>query len=335
MTEREEALTWAGAQLANVGLPLTGEPEVVKDRSWSLVARLPTKVGDCWLKVNRGGTTYEPVVLDLLARVAPESVLHPLALDLARGWSLTPDGGSTLRSSWGDLGPDPAVLGRVLHEYAQLQRATADHTVELLTAGVPDLRPEALPAALDDLLDEADWSVLTGGEDPDATARARVMAHRGAFARQCIELARRSTDAGIPMALQHDDLHDNNVFVARTGGGSTYRVFDWGDSCVSHPFGTLLVALRSFAARRGLEPDALEVRQVRDAYLSAWSDLAPPEDLVAMADLAVAVGPVTRAHSWRNALVEAKAEEQDDYGDAVPGWLAELVPRTPLSGSVR
>ena len=36
------------------------------------------------------------------------------------------------------------------------------------------------------------------------------------------------------------------------GAGTTYRIFDWGDASIAHPFGTLLVSLRSFArsARR-------------------------------------------------------------------------------------
>ena len=61
---------------------------------------------------------------------------------------------------------------------------------------------------------------------------------------------------GIPETIQHDDLHDGNVFV-RDGRN---LFFDWGDSCVSHPFHTLVVTLRgsptsgSSARRSGHPP---------------------------------------------------------------------------------
>jgi hypothetical protein len=328
----EPAVVWAGRRLAELGRQVVDEPEVTKDRSWSLVVKLSTDAGPTWLKVNRGGTTYEPAVLELLAAVAPGAVLQPLGLDVDRGWSLTSDGGPTLRTVRGDLPPDPEVMSEVVQEYARLQRATADHVVELLAAGVPDLRPARLPAVLEDLLEDAEWARLAdpGADEPDPTARERVMAHRPTLVAQATELAERAERHGVPMTLQHDDLHDNNVFVVDEGGDRrTYRVFDWGDSCIGHPFGTLLVTLRSFASMLGVEVDDPRVDAVRQAYLQAWADVAPMEELAAQAALAVALGPVTRAHSWRNALVDALPDELDDFADAVPGWLAELVPLRP------
>ncbi len=55
---------------------------------------------------------------------------------------------------------------------------------------------------------------------------------------------------GIPETIQHDDLHDGQVFVK----DGRYLLQDWGDSCISHPFHTLTVTLRALAWRWKIEP---------------------------------------------------------------------------------
>ena len=45
----------------------------------------------------------------------------------------------------------------------------------------------------------------------------------------------------VPDTIQHDDLHDGQVFLK----DGRYRILDWGDTVVSHPFYSLTVALRS------------------------------------------------------------------------------------------
>ena len=323
-TDEKPAVEWATEALASAGRPLSGEPEVLHDRCWSLVVRLPSEAGPTWLKVNRGGTTYEVGVVDVLTRIAPAAVLAPIALDVERAWLLNPDGGPTLRQLRGEAPPDPEVLGEVLREYAATQRATGDHVDELVAVGTPDLRPERLPEVFDELLRVVDWAPLA---QTDPGAPERVAAHRPLLVERSEELAARSAAAGLPMTLQHDDLHDNNVFaVTNSAGGTTYRVFDWGDACIAHPFATLLVGLNSFAHFRGVQLDDPAVRQVREAYLACWTDYASSAELGTIADLALAVAPLGRARCWHVDLVDASPDELQEYGEAVPGWLAELAP---------
>src|SRR4029453_5171887 len=73
-------------------------------------------------------------------------------------------------------------------------------------------------------------------------------------------------ESGIRESIQHDDLHDGQIFV-REGH---YRVLDWGDSCVSHPFHSLTVTLRAAAWKLGLEPGSAELLRMRDAYLEPF-----------------------------------------------------------------
>ena len=150
-------------------------------------------------------------------------------------------------------------------------------------------------------------------------AYARLLAHRPVL----VDASARLADSPIPLALQHDDLHDNNVFVPSPG---VYRIFDWGDASIAHPFGTLLVSLRSFALFCETTTDNPRVTGLRDAYLECWTDLAPMNKLLEDAVLAVSVAPVGRALSWQRALVDAGPEERAEWQDSVWGWLEELLP---------
>ena len=131
-------------------------------------------------------------------------------------------------------------MSDVMREYAALQRATIPHTERLLGLGVPDLRPSMIPAGFDALLAQDEWMRVGQDGGISEEAYARLLAHRPALADACARLA----ESPIPVALQHDDLHDNNVFVPSPG---VYRIFDWGDASIAHPFGTLLVSLLRFA----------------------------------------------------------------------------------------
>lgn len=97
---------------------------------------------------------------------------------------------------------------------------------------------------------------------------------------------------------------------------------DWGDAAVSHPFGVLLVTLRSVA-----DLGATAVARLRDAYLEPWTDLAPLAELRELAGAARRVQPVLRALAWERALRGADDAERAPWGDPVAGWLGVLAGR--------
>ena len=127
------------------------------------------------------------------------------------------------------------------------------------------------------------------------------------MAAACEELA----SFGIPESIQHDDLHGANVF-ARDG---VARVVDWGDACVSHPFGTLTITLSLFR-----EDTDWDVDRLRDAYLEPFG---PPATLPRAADLGELVGAVTRALKW--APIAAAIPRPHRWEDAVAIRLRVLV----------
>ncbi|WFE34382.1 aminoglycoside phosphotransferase family protein [Micromonospora sp. WMMD975] len=316
---RESASHWVAEQLGRHGRRVTG-PVQERVRPWSLVWRVPTGDGDAWFKANSDGTRYEAGVLAALSRLAPGRVPDPLAVDAGRGWSLLPDGGPTLRDVLA-VEPDPGRWERILPVYADLQRASAAHAGELLALGLPDHRPEALPGLFTGLLGDSDALLLgrDGGLTPEFLARLR--AHADRYARDC----RRLADLGVEPTVQHDDLHDGNVFVAADGP----RFFDWGDASLAHPFGTLLVTLRSVAHAFELPAGDPVLLRMRDAYLEAWTDRHDRAVLREAAALATTVTTVSRSLSWRRALPPADPARAE-YAAAVPGWLEELFAPAPL-----
>jgi aminoglycoside/choline kinase family phosphotransferase len=234
------AKAWIAAELERLGLEPAGEIEQVHVRWWSTVMRVPTTEGDLYFKANAPPHHFEAALIALLARLQPGRVPELPAVDPDRGWLLMRDGGTRLR----ELVRSSADLGRweeVLPAYADLQLALAPHVEELLAAGVPDERLAVLLAHLEQLLDDPEALLVgrTNGLTKQELERLRALLPE--FAATCERLA----SYGIPETLQHDDFHDGNIFVR----DSRYLFFDWGDSCVSHPFHTLVVTMRAIAYR--------------------------------------------------------------------------------------
>jgi len=320
---RTAAASWIDEQAERLGLGRIGEIEQAHARQWSLMWRIPTADGLVWFKANGGDTRYEAPLAEALGRWAPGRVLAPLAVQAERGWQLLPDGGSTLRD---DVARESSQRSArklrgtrqweaFVAEYAQLQRDLMPHADEMVALGTPDHRPATLAGLVAELVDDP-----ATGLSPESRARVRALFPE--YGQWCARLA----DSGIPSSLNHDDLHDANVFVGPDG----FVFFDWGDSAVCHPFTTLLVTLRVVAYRFELPADDPSVLRVRDAYLEVFDDLGDVAQLRELARLATWTGKPARAMSWRRALAGASEADLAEHGDAVYGWVEELLEPGPL-----
>ncbi|GIF69085.1 phosphotransferase [Asanoa ishikariensis] len=299
---RAGAEAWVTERLAALSTPVTGPIEQTRVRPWSVSLRVPTAAGAYWFKANTFGCRYEAGLASALGWWAPDAVLVPVAVEPDRGWLLTADAGPILR----ETSPSLDDWASLLASYAQLQQALAVRADEMVALGVPDQRPRLLPGLLAGLLDDPAVRADLGTD-----RLAAITAVVPAYETWCAELA----GDGLGASLQHDDLHDGNVFV-------NGRFFDWGDASVAHPFGTLLVTLSSAGYTFGLDPGAPELLRLRDAYLSAW-----PGDPVALrhsATLACRVTRVSRALSWRRSLDRSALPLDDDVRTAPADWLGEL-----------
>jgi hypothetical protein len=267
------AHAWIDDQLDRLGRTRTGEVEQPHVTEWSTAMRLPTDAGTVWFKANEQAMLHEAAVMDLVASRSAGRVPRPLARDAASGWMLLEDAGPRLR----DVIPEERSLARwhdVLEAYARLQLACEDDVPELLALGLPDRRLHTLPAAYDDLLAGLD------DVDPRLPGREEVE-----------DLCGRLAAHGIRETVQHDDLHDGQVFL----GTGVHQVLDWGDACVSHPFFTLAVTLEGVISW-GVddEEDSEDLEPHLAAYLRPYRERYDG-DLREAARLATRLGWVCRA----------------------------------------
>ncbi|MES1248030.1 MAG: phosphotransferase [Actinomycetota bacterium] len=252
---------------------------------WSTVWRVG---GDLWRKRCKSIWRFEaPLTAALAARWPdrlPEVVAH------GDDWLLLRDAGPVVEK----LPHAHAVWLDAVARYGELQRGEAEHVHEHLDRGVPDQRTHLLPAEYAEMIerDELPWRE---GE------RAAFAAFEPTFARWCDEL-------GDLASINHDDLHMHNVY---EGG----RVLDWGDSCVSHPFFSLVVTFR-------FVPDGQDA--IRDAYLEGYGgDRETFEH-------ALRVGRIAHLFKWirfRDVLPDAMLADYDvwmrDFLDPAAAQVAE------------
>lgn len=312
---RASAVQWAVEQLAQREMTLDGEVEQPHVYAWSTAIRLPVAGGAVWLKSVGPGSGHEPALAAALGAWTPEHVLVPLAVHEERRLLLLPDGGQTLRAA-GEAASVEAWEA-MLRDYAQLQVELIPHAEQMVALGVPDARPGRMPELAAELLADDDALLLDRPDGLTSEQRDRIVADLARYAELCLRLQ----DSGIPATLQHDDLHDANVFV----GDGRHRFFDWGDAVVSHPFVSLLVALR--VARQAMavsNGDAVLLR-LRDAYLDVWRDHDSLPALREQVELALTVGPLVRALTWRRILRGVHPAERTKWQGAVPGWTAEYL----------
>jgi hypothetical protein len=296
-----EAYTWIRERLEALGVRPTGDIEQPHVRPWSTVMRVPTSGGDVWFKANIPALAYEAGVVGVLARTRPDLLPELAAVDLERGWMLMGDGGERLR----ELVERERNLARwldVLPRYGELQLSTASRADELVALGAPDRRLAVLPGQYERLVEDVEG--LSPGE------RDRLRAQVPDVSEMCQQLS----TVAIPETVQHDDLHDGQVFV-RDG---RYLFFDWGDSCVSHPFFSMSVTLEGVLAW-GLDDveGSVDVTPFRDAYLRPFASYAGRAELEAAHAIALRLGWICRALNVRRFAISLDPPDREEWAERV------------------
>lgn len=277
--------TWIRAHAA-----LGGAVELVHERPWATVRRVPLTDGVAWFKACARSQAFEPRLTAALAARWPDRLPGVLGHDEERAWLLLADAGAPIGF---DRGAEPWL--DVLPLYAEIQRGEADLADEHLRGGVPDRRLAAFPALYERLLAFHDVEPL------------RV------FEPRLAELADELAAHGIPETIQHADLHGGNVFL----GDATPRILDWGDACVSHPFLTPYVTFLHLD-----EPTDESCARLRDAYLEPWG---PPADLREVFEHAQRLGPFAHAFKELHVAAAIPEDERPRFMPDLPAVLARCV----------
>lgn len=314
----QDARAWIGEELTRLGVVPTGGITQPHVRPWSTVLRVPVPEGDLWFKANMPSQAYEAAILSIVERGRLGPVPPLLAVDFERGWILMGDAGIRLR----ELVARERSLRRwldLLPLYARLQIEAMREVDRFVAAGVPHRRLDNLSGEYASLLDEV------RGLSPEELARLRRLQPQ--VQEMCDELAALE----IPDTIQHDDLHDGQVFV-RNGD---YVFADWADSCVSHPFFTMSVTLEGQLAW-GLDDieNSADIRPFADAYLEPFSRYGQRPQLRSALATALRLGWVCRAinvQRWALALGPHDGEKQLDSGVAIrlQAFLARLPQPAP------
>ena len=341
-------LGWAGMAGGNDGLVRECARPVRSTRAaslaavsvqpWSTVWRVSTDRGDFCLKQTMPARAFEGPVQAACAVLAPEQVDAPVAVDTATPRWLVPDRGTTmLDTDIATRGIDTGPVTVMLTDFARFQRATEPGPDLLLGAGLPVWNP-ALAAV--DAQDQAEFLHRLNSDDPrriDAAQVGEVIA-----ALDDIDAAARLLSGSpVPWCVEHGDLWPGNVFPpAETDRCGSYRFFDLGDACWSHPFLSLIMMVTE-CRFRWQTPDLVDglnladerLWQVFDAYLQAWSDLADLDQLEALLCAAVRIAPLRRSRAWIINTEHANPAVPPDPGNATPWtWLQDTT--RPVFGRV-
>jgi hypothetical protein len=282
------------------GIRPTGAPVTIRERHWSTITRVPTADGDLYLKRCGPIGAYEIPLVSALAKRWPDRMPTVVATDSERAWLLMADGGTTLRHA------GRARFAEAVGLYAELQVAEVAHVEDFLRMGLPHLPLPWLAGAYEPF--------LARDHGLDDTTAERLQSLGPAFRELCAGL-----DAvELPESIQHDDLHDNNVFL-RDG---RLALYDWGDSTVAHPLFSWMKPYE-VATRDGSDPAPL-----REAYLEPWTAYLPRQRLLDALQIALPLARLSYVLQLQRHLDRMPAGDRPPYEeherDELRSALAEL-----------
>jgi len=325
---RAAVRAWSRGALEGRGFRGVGEPVEHLTRPWSTVWTIDSDDGRFWFKESSKAWPGEGAVQAALAGLAAEYVDAPVAVEPARGWMLTRDGGPTVMEAapGGTRGVEVDTLVGLLGDYARLQRRTVGQRKTFEQAGLRVLVPsDAVGLARA----QAERMASLPADDPrhlTAEQRESVLAALPALG----EAGSALLDGPVPLAVDQCDLFPRNIFLPRAAG-APYRFFDFAEAVWSHPFGSLVMLVWECLHRWkiGLPDDVVDcrddrIREVFDAYLVCWTDLAPIGELRVLAQHALRIAPLHRSEVWLRVLDESDDAAVQEHGKTPWAWLEDV-----------
>lgn len=291
---------WISERMAAAGMPPTGPSTMSYQSPIGTVLRTPAGDRDVYLKCPAPMFRAEATITRALAARTPGWVPVVIDIEPSEGWLLMADHGDR------QLGNEPeAAWSDGLRRLGEIQRAWVGNGEELIGAGGQHRSLAALANAVPGLLDIDGF-----GGRLDAAAVERWEAAQPRLVDACHELQ----DIGLPEALIHGDAHPWNVARATDG----LVVFDWSDAAIGPSFVDLSVFL-------GRAKDLAGRRALRDAYLEAWSGVAPRARLERATEIAMSVGALYQVMTYLTLLPGLPPEDQAVWAGADAHWLRNAI----------
>lgn len=306
--------TWISQQLQIENPTL----EEVRNGATGYVLRIETDHQRYYFKACAANFAYEPKLTAALATWFPEHIPTIAAVHPEKAWFLMADAGATVRSLSQEAKNLP-LWDEMLRQYAKMQQAAIPHRDELINLGVADRRLEKLPALYQQIIRD---KALVGHEDGVTEADfEKLPSHLPMVEALC----QKAAFYPVPETLHHDDFHTNNVGYQN----GDYRFFDWCESCISHPFYSLLMMQRY--AKFVFEADDTILNRLRDAYLGEWTAYAPLETLIDMLPITHQLTVLCRALTWWDISQKVDEKHRQDAQEGASYWLMTFVNNTPFS----
>jgi hypothetical protein len=271
----------------------------------------PSDEGLVWFKENNPGHRFEAGLVAALARLAPEDVIVPIAVDRERSWLLTDDHGTTLTHA--DVGDQPTRC-IVVRALARLQ---CTFLGRLDVSGIIELAPSTAGDRVREVAKE--WASLQSGHplrlEPEVLARAGQAA-------AILDRRTASLSDVVPLDLDLNDVYPANIFADRSTGVLRPRFFDFGNAIWGHPFVSLHGFLDSVVEWTGTPLSRADRDELLDVYVTVWRDHldADPRVLRSDLDATEALVGVHRLVSWLRLVpyadpieIQARAEIPRHY----------------------
>jgi hypothetical protein len=301
----DEVRGWIEPELREAGFG--GIRAIAQLRSWhsSCVLRVDTAEGDCYFKAVPESLRHECAVTGYLAHHFPDALPRVVAIEPERRWLLM--AACTGRKL--EEVTDISLWERAAAQYARLQVACMPRVSELSALGCGRRSLDELAQAIGPL--SSDPAALRPGE-PDGLTAAEIERYQALvpmLQRWCEQLAA----CRIPSTLEHGDLWPANFLVDQ----DACAIIDWEDVAIAHPFFSL-APLQVGLSQCGLSSPTILARLER-AYLAAFADIMPPQQLHMALRLAAPLSFIDMAVRYRH---------QAPSVVRLHPWMRELVPQT-------
>jgi hypothetical protein len=289
----EEAEQWFTDRLVEQDIQAKGSIQQFKAGvPVSCILRVATVQGQVYFKAAYSKPPGEARLTRILAEQWPDLVPRPLAVDEDRNWMVMPDfrmkkDNRVRQEHYPEfmrvLGSFQAEASERLDQWSDLDVPIMD--LEFLVDSEGAARP---------LLEDAEAILTTGNRPLDQSEMERLGAATEGARQACKALA----GPGIPNSLAHMDFRPDNWFVEE----GRYRVLDWADTIVTHPFMSMCQSLDFIGQHGTAEPGQTGARPVsidltdamQEAYLGVFENFASPTELNEALNLARTAYPLLR-----------------------------------------
>lgn len=301
----ETVQTWVDHVLSVYQLERTGDLQRRRDREFSALLAVPTNLGRLWFKATNPNQMHEATLTAKLSELVPHRVAKPLSIEPNLGWSLTPDYGETFMAL---PDADPAVWELLLSDYANFQQELIGQRETLFDAGMNVMDPEWIPQYLETQLE---FHAMTEPDHPlhlDPATADRLFMNLD----QVKVWAKMLAEGPLPLTIDHQDLHRNNVLVP-TAVGQPLRYLDFADAFWAHPFASLAKPLRTIGEEFAVDVQKDEsglVYRLLGAYLDRWSDYGSADDLFDLVEPALRLSRIQEHQMWMNLVTGADEQAQ-------------------------